>query len=402
MKDNMKNLKRSTVSFPWLLISCGYLAVAVLVITFIVYVGDKEDALHKNLRDKTKTLVELSTPGIKKSLLGGDDVAVLNYLQDIARLPDVVYARIIDGEGNIIADDKVERWGKKITDVDGDSASRLISIKDKPLFFKRQNPPAGYDYISPLVVMASSSKGQNTTTSVVGISTAAAVSYEPQPRDIRLLNVGVSSEKISQEMAGTRANALYVSAGAVFGGAVVFYLTFYFVILSKIKKIQKSLESVLLGGISERIPLGDSIDEISAVSELVNKVLDKVASNVESMRESEMTGERLINNFVKEIGSAVTDKGIIVLDASDNIIYINDSAPNKKLLGSEMISAQDLKGKHIVDVARKQPLLLDALKKSAIETGTTIRQNLGDRISVSITAIDNGKGQVGGTVIILE
>ncbi len=397
--QNKKEIKKSSLAIPSLIISTAYLTASVVGIIFFLYIGEKESTLHKNLRDKTKTIVELSVPGVKKALLGGDDVAVLNYLQDIAKLPDVIYARIIDGEGNIITDDKVERWGKKITEVDGPAAARLSTARDKSLFFKRSGSPEGYDYVSPLVVIPSSRSSQDKTSkSTVDVSTMP-FSYEPLPSDVRLLNVGVSSEKLSVEMAATRANAIYIVIGIVFGGIVAFYLAFYFVISSRVKKIQKSLESVLLGGISERIPQGKTIDEISSISDSVNKVLDKVSSMLASVKESEGISERVINNFIKEIGLAV-EKGIVVLDASDNIIFINEKAADYLKVSSK-ITGGELKGQHIIEVAKNMPQILDALKKSAIELGTTVRQNVGE-LSLSVTAIDNGKNQVAGTVIVIE
>lgn len=356
--------KKSIVTLP-LAAATAFLLMALGGVFFFVHLPVVESNLHRALREKTKNITDIMVARVAQAVRAHDDVSLLNYLHELSASPDCVQARVVGADGAIIADNKIELWGQKLPN--GPLADSLKSMTSG-LFFSRSDP-AGYDYAIPL-------------------------GMEPPA----FLVVGASSQKADLMTASARVGALYVLAGLVFAGAVFFYLTLNFTLVAHLKKIHKNLESVLLGGSTERVTI-QSNDEISAVGVAVNAILDKVSKGISEETTTRGAAECLINNFVYEVAAGVKS-GLAVLDASDNIVYINRVACD--ILGVSVDEPIRMRGRHVVE-AVKDAGLLELLKKSAADIGSVVEGSVESVAArVKITAIDDGAGRLGGTVLVFD
>lgn len=360
-------MKKKSILWNWLITSTLFFSAVVIAFFYLIHFPMIESTLHKNLRDRTKTVTTLLLPRLEKSIQDKDDVSTLNLLQELANSPDAIYSRVVDNENNVVYDNRIERWGQKSTDLS--LASKLVKM-DKPLFFKRTDPD-GYDYVVPLTL-----------------------SDSERPK---YLNVGVTTQKIDSELASIKSNSLYIIASAIFTSILFFFITFHLFVLADVKNLQKSLESVLLGSTTERINL-EKKNEITSLGVLLNQILDKTLATASGVQESDKIHECLINNFIYELASEIKN-GIVVLDSSDNILYINDVALDILKITQEL---KTLLGKHLIDVFKDTEFLM-LLKKSASNIGKPTEEHIKSvSAKARVVTVDNGKNQSGGTIIFLD
>ncbi|PKN01324.1 MAG: hypothetical protein CVU77_05865 [Elusimicrobia bacterium HGW-Elusimicrobia-1] len=360
----MSPKKKSIVMLP-LAASAVFLAAVLSAVFFFVHLPAVYSHLHRALRDKTKNITDIMITRVSQAVRAHDDVSLLNYLQEMSSSPDFSRASVLSSDGAILADNKIELWAQKFPD---DRLVNSLPSMTSPLFFRRSDP-SGYDYAVPLEV-------------------------DPPA----FLVTGVSSQKIDADAASARTGALYILAGLIFAGVVFFYLTLHFTIVARLKKIHKNLESVLLGSSAERITVSDR-DEIGEVAVAVNSILDKVSKGAAAENSARSTTECLINNFVYEVASGVKS-GLVVLDSSDNIVYVNKVACD--ILGITADEPVIMRGRHVVEVV-KDAVLLELLKKSGSSIGSVIDGSLESASArVNITAIDDGSGRLGGTVLVFD
>lgn len=235
---------RSMIKHKMLII---YLAATISVVSaglyilfFIIIAPAQEAHFRRHCAEKLRTAAENRSSQIAQALAAGDDIAILRAAREITADPGMLYVRIISTGGVILAHSDFNENLKPASD----TAGRLAAASTKPLL---QRIPGGYDYSLPLAA------GEK-----------------------RLANLSIGLSDVSVQTLMKTQRAFYLKAAAAFLMFILIagFLIFHIIVIRPLKKFRDSLENVLIGGLSDRLP-PPSEDEIGRAAKLVNRILDR-------------------------------------------------------------------------------------------------------------------------------
>ena len=225
----------------WVFIAAFVQALSLYIIFGLMYLPGQKKLLQDSLFDRTKTKSGFYFPLIKKSLESKNDILMMNSLEGLSRDSEVLYARLIDNEGRIIAHSKIQEWGKKLDD----PAVNQMILLNEPAILKTSE---GYDYSIPVI---------SSTTKIASFS------------------LGFTTDKIDTGYKLIKNRAIK-TACVIFIATTLFYIiVFRLLILAPLAQLQERIESAILGQAGEKIGLENN-DEIGKLALTIDKLIDKL------------------------------------------------------------------------------------------------------------------------------
>ncbi|OGS19963.1 MAG: hypothetical protein A2252_01570 [Elusimicrobia bacterium RIFOXYA2_FULL_39_19] len=236
----MKN--KSNLLFKWLLFTILIQAVVTYIFFGLIYLPGQKYFIFNSLSEKLKNTAIYYFPLVTKSIETKNDLATINYLQEILKDPELINAQVLDLNGKITAHSNIQDWGKTPED---ETTKSIIANTSACL----NNYTDKYIYSIPLVVHSSK-------TAVFAIT--------------------ASKEKANASYSAIK-NKTAKSAVVFFVvTAAVYVAAFYVLFILPLKQLRKRIESAALGQSGEQLQLKRN-DEIGTLADSIDKLIQKSA-----------------------------------------------------------------------------------------------------------------------------
>jgi len=312
------------------------LEISIFYIIFFIFIyPNQKKVLENNEIEKIRLLSNIYSKYIKVYLETNDDISLLQTLKEIASTPEISYAQLIDPSGKIVAHNDIHKWNKNLHFC----IDRKIVTSDLPVLCPAVKH-SSYNYFLPIKLS--------------------------EEKKI-FLSMNIKSNKLSEnERELKKQTALYF--GILLLSMIVLNVTFFFItILAPIKKINKLLNSLILGKPGEKIVYDNKDKLFSKMCDLINKVIDKY-TNLTILNKNDKSFFHGIC-LIAELLGEITEYGLIITDSKNSIRYINKKA--KKILN---FSEMDVNGMHIIEILKNKSGFIEFYKDCLENSQATVEK----------------------------
>jgi PAS domain-containing protein len=347
---------RVNILTRFLLISAGFI-LAALCFCFFVQILPLQQKYARNLMlDKGMTLLKISERGLAIALGSRDDVALLNHINGMMKTDDVSTVFILGPDGKVLMHDKTSEWGAMYHDVFSRNALAAHGV-----LLQRAAAAPGYLFSAPLTSSAT-------------------------------LCIGLAAEKVNAAMLYERRNSAYSLLILFLLAAVLLVLFFRIRIFKRVNALKAMLASADTALSDDFVTGRDEFSDLAAgVRRLVERLSERHRG---AMSGIEQTGAAL-TAVVRALG-AVSDRGVIALDAENRYIHVNARA-----CAFLKLEEADITGRHVLDVVPNRETMARLLKDAAVTPAVFVSADI-DGKTVRVMQVRDGMNRPAGTILLTD
>jgi len=340
----------------FLLISAGFILAALCFCYFIQIMPLQRKYARNLMLDKGMTLLKISERGLAMALGSRDDVALLNQINGMMKTDDVSTVFILGPDGKVLMHDKTSEWGVMYHDV-----SSLNALAAHGVLLQSAAAAPGYLFSAPLTSSAT-------------------------------LCIGLAAEKVNAAMLYELRNSAY--SLLIFFSVVTVPLVLFFRIriFKRMNALKIMLASADIAPSGDFVPDGDEFSDLAAgVRRLVERLNERHRG---AMAGIEQTGAAL-TAVVRALG-AVSDRGVIALDAENRYIHVNARA-----CAFLKLKEADITGRHVLDVVPNRETMARLLKDAAVTPAAFVCAYI-DGKTVRVMQVRDGMNRPAGSILLTE
>ena len=329
-------------------VTLSLLAGAVVYQCFFQFFPAQEKLLKDALAAKADAAYIISQKDLRKGIETKDDLLILRELEKIMRVPGVQSVYVAGSGGEVLAHNKIGEWGKRY-----DDPVTQAALREEVSSLKRTGN--------------------------------AMVFSAPLASSMFILTF--SGEYLRAALSSQRKKMIYtLLIVAIIGGLIAGL--FNRNLQMRFQKLEEYVRSLGFETANRASFAGK--DELSAIANAASELM-----NSREIKDSSSARPHLVSQAVLEELSRRFPFGLLVLDATNRILTMNEKA--KAILA---VQTETFAGMHLLDVAKERSLLdiVERAARSAPFTteGTALNSN------VLVTSISGDKGDLQAIVIVFK